>query len=264
MSVFQTGMTMPANGARNIDQRFYPEVGAGGFNRLDGTLQFYLRVNALVRPEMTVVDLGAGRGAMVDPPSTAFRNGLVTLKGRVARMIGVDVDPVVTTNPLLDEAHVYEGGRLPLADGSVDLLLSDYTFEHIPDAAVFAAEITRVLKPGGWLCARTPHLFSAVAVAASLAPNRLHPRLLNVIQPGRQERDVFPTCYKLNTRRALARHFPASGWENYSYTWSPNPGYHFNNPWLYRALLAFQYLKAPFLGGEVLMIFLRRRSAQAA
>ena len=31
MSVFQTGMTMPANGARNIDQRFYPEVGAGGF-----------------------------------------------------------------------------------------------------------------------------------------------------------------------------------------------------------------------------------------
>ena len=243
----------------NIDQRFYPESGAGGFNRFDGTLQFYLRVNALVRPEMTVLDLGAGRGAMVDPPSTAFRNGLLTFKGRVRRMIGVDVDPIVETNPLLDEAHVYDGGRLPLPDASVDLLISDYTFEHIPDAGVFAAEIARVLKPGGWLCARTPHLYSAVALATAVTPNRLHSRLLRVIQPGRQERDVFPTRYQLNSRRSLARHFPKAAWENYSYTWSPNPGYHFNNPWMYRALQVFQYLKAPLLGGEVLLVFLRRR-----
>ena len=243
----------------NIDKRFYPETGAGGFNRYDGTLQFYIRVNALVRPDMTVVDLGAGRGGMVDPPSTAFRNGLLTLRGRVKRVIGIDVDPVVMTNPLLDEAHVYDGGRLPLQDQSVDLLLSDYTFEHIPDAGVFAGEITRVLKPGGWVCARTPHLISAVALAASLAPNRMHPALLRFIQPGRQERDVFPTCYKLNSRRALKRNFRAALWENYSYTWSPNPGYHFNNPWIHRALQAYQYVKTPLFGGEVLLIFLRRR-----
>ena len=171
----------------------------------------------------------------------------------------MDVDPVVTTNPRLDEAHVYDGGRLPLADASVDLLISDYTFEHIPDANVFSAEIARVLKPGGWLCARTPHLYSAVALATAVTPNRQHSSLLRFIQPGRQARDVFPTCYKLNSGRSISRHFPEKSWENYSYTWSPNPGYHFNNPWMYRALQAFQYLKAPLLGGEVLLVFLRRR-----
>ena len=44
------------------------------------------------------------------------------------------------------------------SDGRIDLVLADYVLEHIdPEHAQGVAdEITRVLKPGGWLAARTP------------------------------------------------------------------------------------------------------------
>ena len=47
----------------DIVSRFYPENRAGGFSRCDGTVQFYQRVRALLRPNYVVLDFGAGRGA---------------------------------------------------------------------------------------------------------------------------------------------------------------------------------------------------------
>jgi hypothetical protein len=44
----------------------YPEYNAGGFTKYDGGLQFYGRINALLRPDMVVLDLGAGRGRQFD------------------------------------------------------------------------------------------------------------------------------------------------------------------------------------------------------
>jgi hypothetical protein len=38
------------------------EVVAGGFDRYDGSIQFYQRINALLRPDFVVMDFGAGRG----------------------------------------------------------------------------------------------------------------------------------------------------------------------------------------------------------
>ena len=40
---------------------FYPENMAGGFSRCDGTVQFYQRVRALLRPGWVVLDFGAVR-----------------------------------------------------------------------------------------------------------------------------------------------------------------------------------------------------------
>ena len=124
---------------------------------------------------MDVLDLGAGRGASNEVQST-FVRGLLDLRGKARRVIGVDLDPVVLTNPLLDEAHVYDGVRIPLPDSSIDLIVSDNTLEHVTSPSVFAREIARVLKPGGWLCARTPHLYSALVIASSLVPNTMHSR----------------------------------------------------------------------------------------
>lgn len=39
--------------------------------------------------------------------------------------------------------------KLPLPDASADLVYSNFTFEHIQDPAAMAAEIARVLRPGG-------------------------------------------------------------------------------------------------------------------
>ncbi len=240
----------------SLDERFYPEVGAGGFTRLDGNVEFYSRVNALLRPDMRVLDLGAGRGVAAED-TVAFRRQLATLKGKVAHVVGVDVDEAVKANPGLDEAIVYDGRVLPLGDESVDLILSDWVFEHIQDPEVFAREIERVLKPGGWLCARTPYLFSLLVVASSLVPNRHHSSVLKRVQPDRQEQDVFPAAYRLNTKTAVRRYFRPEKWLNHTYTWTPSPVYHFDNPVIYKLVQIYQTLKRP-LSGDFLYIFLQK------
>jgi SAM-dependent methyltransferase len=240
-----------------IDAVFYPETVAGGFTRIDGSIAFYTRINALLEPSMVALDLGAGRGAFLDGASR-YRRNLLKLQGKVSKLIGIDVDRAVLGHPALDEAIVYDGGRIPLDDRSVDMVVSDWVFEHVGDPAVFASEIDRILKPGGWVCARTPHLFSALVAVSSIIPSRTHSRALSAIQPGRQDRDVFPTRYRLNSIGAVKRWFPTPRWENYSYTWSPEPAYHFGHKVVYRLMQIYQYLKAPLLGGECLFVFLRK------
>jgi SAM-dependent methyltransferase len=242
----------------SVEERYFREIRAGGFSRLDGTIQFYLRVNALLSPDMTVVDLGAGRGAASDDRK-GFRRDLATLKGKVREVIGVDVDPAVLENPIVDRALVYDGHTLPLADNSADLIVSDHTFEHVTDPATFAREAGRILKPGGWLCARTPYHLSAVAAVSSMVPNRLHSGLLSAIQPRRKAFDVFPTAYRLNSFARLKRYFPLNKWENASYTWSPEPAYHFDNRFVFGLMLALDAVKRPLFGGEVLLVFLQKK-----
>jgi ubiquinone/menaquinone biosynthesis C-methylase UbiE len=49
------------------------------------------------------------------------------------------------------------GAKLPLDDGTFDVIVSDWTLEHIPSeyVASLVQEFSRVLKPSGW--ALGPH-----------------------------------------------------------------------------------------------------------
>src|SRR5690606_34252882 len=108
-----------------------------------------------------------------------------------------DIDDAIRSNPGLDEALVLEpGAKLPLPPESVDLVVSDATFEHITDPELYMPELDRVLKPGGWICARTPGRWGYIGLGATMVPNRWHVRLLRYLQPHRKEIDVFPTAYK--------------------------------------------------------------------
>ena len=49
-----------------------------------------------------------------------------------------------------------DASALPLADGSVDLVLSLELVEHVPEPAVVLREIARVLKPGGTVILSVP------------------------------------------------------------------------------------------------------------
>ena len=199
----------------------FPEQVAGGFTRLDGNVSFYSRVQALLidlPAGAQVLDFGAGRGQAAEDPVT-YRRELSDLRGEGRSVIGVDVDPAVVENPRLDEARVIgQDGRIPVDDASVHLIVSDYTFEHVDDPARTAAELDRVLKSGGWICARTPNRWGYIAVGARLVPNRLHVRALRSLQPDKAAEDTFPTRYRMNTRGALERYFPAPKFEVSAYT----------------------------------------------
>ncbi|MDX6752575.1 class I SAM-dependent methyltransferase [Geminicoccaceae bacterium 1502E] len=249
----------PATRPAGMRERFFPEVAAGGFTRVDGTIEFYTRINALLRPEMTLVDFGAGRGAALHDDTCAYRRNLRNFRGKVAKVVGLDVDPVVMHNPGLDEAHVIpESGVLPLSDASADIIVSDFTFEHVPDAEKCAAELGRILKPGGWLCARTPNRWGYVALLTQLIPDRMHGSVLRRVQPDRKEQDVFPTCYRMNTMKTVRKLFPATGFRDASYTFSPEPAYLPQRAALWRAVLAGERLLPPLLHTN-LFIFLQKR-----
>lgn len=57
------------------------------------------------------------------------------------------------------ETHITraaDGGLLPLSDGSVDLILSFYSLEHLHPLQNYIGEFLRVLKPGGLLVGAIP------------------------------------------------------------------------------------------------------------
>lgn len=248
-------MTTPNANVRKL----YREIGAGGFSHVDGTIEFYQRINALISPAMTVLDFGAGRGAQLLDEGVPYRAALCRLKDKVHRLIGVDVADAVLANPFLDEAHVIDPAEpLPFPDGYFDLIYADWVLEHVTSPRHFVSEVRRLLKPGGWFCARTPNRWGITGIATNIVPNRFHTRLLKILQPKREEQDVFPTRYGMNTLGAVGHYFPQTEWENCSYIANSEPPYVQRSAGLMR-LVRLLWRLTPASLHTTMFLFLRRR-----
>lgn len=243
----------------DIVSSFYPENRAGGFSRCDGTIQFYQRVRALLRPDYVVLDFGAGRGAAFSQDPSPYRKNLRNLRGEGRRVIGLDVDQVVSSNPFLDEAVVIDpASPLPFPSDTFDLIVSDSTFEHVLDATRTAYELDRVLKVGGWICARTPNRNGYVALVNRIVPAGVAKRLVSSAQPDRRVEDVFAAHYLMNTLGTLKVLFPAERYDHMSFTFDSEPRYHFNRRAMFVLLLVLHSLTPPTLR-NTLMAFLHKR-----
>jgi SAM-dependent methyltransferase len=235
-------------------ESFYPEVRFGGFSDTDGTVAFYSRVNALASPDGIVIDFGCGRGQHAEDP-VAFRRNLQSFKGRVGKVIGIDVDPAGESNPTLDEFRVLAPAQpWPVEDRSVNLIVCDCVLEHLPEPRLLFREARRVLNQGGFLCLRTTNLLSYVGLAAKLVPNRLHTPVLAQTQGIRAEKDIFPTLYRCNTIRSIRREMTTHGFRAVVYGHSPEPSY-FNFSKLAYALGVLHQKIAPAAFGMTIFGF---------
>ena len=238
--------------------RLYPESAVGGYSQHDGQVEFYTRINALVGPDSHVLDFGAGRGHWAVDPMPEISRKLRMLRGRVARVVGTDVDPAVLTNPALDEAHVVAlGDPLPFDAETFDLVVADHVLEHVnaEDAADVAADVLRVLKPGGWFAARTPNKWGMIGVGARVVPNTLHVAVLSRLQPGRKAEDVFPVRYQMNTRKDLRRLFAPNAVHVYGHT--SEPTYFGHSPAAWRVAAGVGRL-TPTQMAPTLMVFVQK------
>lgn len=211
---------------KDYNAEFYPETSFGGFTRADGTVAFYTRVNALLRPSFTVIDFGCGRGQH-EEDTNSFRRGLCLLKGKVSKVIGLDVDEVGMSNPSIDEFRTLIPGRpWPVPDQSAEMIICDYVMEHLPDPKAFIQEASRVLVRGrGYVCIRTPNVYSYMGLASKLIPNRHHAKVIARVGLDRKEEDTFPTLYRCNTVFALRRLFESARFRAAVYGYEPEPAY---------------------------------------
>ncbi|WP_087207244.1 methyltransferase domain-containing protein [Yoonia vestfoldensis] len=145
-----------------------------------------------------------------------------------------------------------------MPDQSIDIILCDHVLEHVAAPAEFVREIARVLKPGGWLCARTPAKWGYIGIGARLVPNALHVAFLKKLQPNRKAEDVFPTVYGMNTMAALGHYFDKSEWKNCTYGFNGVPGYHGNNAVLFRLIQFWGWLMPRSLSAKF-HIFIQKR-----
>lgn len=156
---------------------------------------------ALIRgwlaPGMTVLDLGCGRGGVLEQLGAA-----------VDHPLGLDPDHHSLADHRLPDLPRFAAlaDAIPLRAGCVDLVLSSWVLEHLPDPARTFDEVGRVLRPGGAFICVAPGAYSPAALL-----NRVLQTLQRWLVPllyGRAEDDAFPVAYRANTRRqvdALAR-----------------------------------------------------------
>jgi SAM-dependent methyltransferase len=242
----------------NCNERSFPEIKFGGFANNDGTIAFYLHVNALLSPASVVLDVGCGRGEYRDDP-VAIRQELRILSGKVDRVIGLDVDPAAADNPFLQEFRLLPDPSAPWPVGaeSVDMVLSDWTLEHVADPRSFFGEASRVLKKGGFLCARTTNAWGYVALMARLIPEKYHSRIVRGVQETRKEEDIFPAHYACNTIPLLKRmlnHYWLSG---IVIGFPGTPAYLHFSCFAYRLGVIYEKFAPPSLR-HTLMVFARK------
>ena len=184
----------------SLNRRFYAD------SKYNGTKVFYGWLRQFTSAQTRLLNVGAG------PPTLS---PIRIFKGEVAEVVGADVDVSVLTNPELDRAVMIERGRLPFADNSFDIALSDYVLEHVEHPALFLAEVHRVLKPGGSYFFLTPNICHYVALVSMLTPHWFHSWIANRARAnpaGAQE--PWPTFYRMNSRGALAKAALQTGFAN--------------------------------------------------
>lgn len=165
-----------------MDRRFYPDASRNWDDQL-----FADRIQAVLKPDDNVLDLGAGAGIIA----------AMNFRGKAKRICGIDLDPRVTDNPFLDEGKVCDANSIPYPDNSFDVIFSDNVFEHLEEPELVLKEAARVLKPGGRLMFKTPNRRHYMPLIARMTPHRFH-QFVNRIR-GRDEADTFPTFYRANT-----------------------------------------------------------------
>jgi SAM-dependent methyltransferase len=169
-------------------RRFYPPDAEGELER-----RLLEAIQRWFRPGDRVLDAGCGSGSLFT----------YDLRGRAARIVGLDVERELAGNPNIEEPVLGDLAALPFRDQTFDLIICKHVLEHLERPPAAFRELARVLRPQGRLVILTPNRLHYVPLLASLLP---HP-FQRIVARGRglALREVYPTRYRANTPSRLRR-----------------------------------------------------------
>ena len=148
------------------------------------------------------LDIGCGRQIVPNwAASEAEQRGWVE---RSHRLVGIDVDSALHEHPFLHSRVIALGDALPFASETFEFVTANVVVEHVEHPEQVLTEIRRVLVPGGRFVFHTPNYKYYVIFLASLVPDVIKWRLVRWIEK-RNQSDVFPTVYRLNTEKTIRR-----------------------------------------------------------
>lgn len=156
---------------------------------------FAEHVKRLIRPESKLLDLGCGRGGLIEQ-----------LDHPLKELFGVDPDyQSLREHRVADFQRVHAfSDQLPFAAGTFDLVIAAWILEHLADPVATFAAVSRVLKAGGSMVFITPNARHPLGWANQLAGRlgRIQGRVVDSLY-GRAEEDTFPTTYRANNPELL-------------------------------------------------------------
>ena len=178
--------------------------------------RYELLVSQCVTPETDWLDVGCGRFLFAHNKEVA---GI--LAGRCKSLSGIDPSDNILENELLGHREQcllqeYRPGR------QYDLVTLRMVVEHIDDPIGAAAALARLLRPGGRAVVYTVNKWSPITVLSAVTPLSVHIRAKRFLWGG-EDRDTFPTVYKMNTRRVLADLFSGAGFAEDSFEYLADP-----------------------------------------
>src|SRR5579864_2356302 len=196
-----------------------------GWSSSGDQLEAIVRIR--VTPSSRVLDLGCGRG------------GVVELLWRDVKL-AAGLDPDV---PSLSEHRAPGmptvrgvGEHIPFAGETFDLVVCVWVLEHLKDPAQALSEVRRVLRRGGHFLFVTPNIRNPMMLANRIGKalpslqRRLVPRVY-----GRVEADTFPVQYRANTAAAIRSLARDAGLDVFDLRIVPDPTYLAVNSLMFRA-----------------------------
>jgi len=164
----------------------------------------------LLQPGSRWLDLGCGH-EIVREWTLRPNEDEAALTFAPALCVGIDADgDALRKNhamPYLVEGSICD---LPFADGSFDVVTANMVIEHADRPEALLSEVWRVLRPKGVFVFHTPNKYYPASVMGRLVPRGIKSRLVARIS-GRDEHDVYPTFYRLNTLPAISGQSEAVG-----------------------------------------------------
>ncbi len=195
---------------------------------------FAQTVRDALRPASCVLDLGCGRGGLVEQ-----------LDFPLSQMVGVDPDWQSLLEHRLELPRCAALTALPFVAGRFDVVYASWVLEHWPDPEENLREIGRILAPNGRFIFITPNKRAPLIRLNQIigSAETLQKKLVTQLY-ARAEADTFPVHYRANDAATLDRLAQASGLALISLAQIPDPTYLAFNQTIFKQMVAIEPLIA--------------------